>query len=130
MSKQLDRELARAGRELAATEVLIEAGFPEQAVSRSYYAMFHAAVGALLTLGETRSKHSGVISAFSRLMVHQGGFDPEVARPLRRLFRQRNEVDYGLEAPSTDEARERLAQAARFVDEVERWIESHSAAAE
>jgi uncharacterized protein (UPF0332 family) len=78
---------------------------------------------ALLALGQTRSKHSGVISGFSSLVVRQGGFDPRVAAPLRDLFEERNDVDYGLEDPTTDEAGERLAQAQRFVDEVKRWIE-------
>lgn len=48
--------LPRARQELAAARVLIEQGFPAQAVSRSYYAAFYAAEAALLLLGETRSK--------------------------------------------------------------------------
>jgi uncharacterized protein (UPF0332 family) len=48
---------------------------------------------ALLALGQTRSKHSGVISGFSSRVVRQGGFDPRVAAPLRDLFEERNDVD-------------------------------------
>ena len=130
MSERSRAELARARRELEATDALIGLGFAEQAVSRAYYAMFHAAVAALLALGETRSKHSGVISAFSHLVVHEGGLDRQVATPLRDVFEQRNDVDYGLEAATPEQARERLAQARRFVHEVERWIESGAAASE
>jgi uncharacterized protein (UPF0332 family) len=95
--------------------------------ARSGLAGVRAPLLTLLALGQTRSKHSGVISGFSSLVVRQGGFDPRVAAPLRDLFEERNDVDYGLEDPTADEARKRRAQARRFVDEVERWIESQGA---
>ena len=126
MTDQPARELARARRGLGAAATLIDAGFSEQAVSRAYYAVFHAAIAALLSLGEARSKHSGVIAAFGRLVVHEGGFDQQLARPLRDLFEERNDVDYGLEEPTPELARQRLTRARRFVDEVERWIEGRS----
>lgn len=107
-------------------QALIDAEFPEQAISRAYYGVFHAAVAALLSLGEARSKHSGVLSAFGRLVVHEGGFDRDLAQVLRDLFEERNDVDYGLEDPTVEEARARLARAERFVEAVERWIESRS----
>jgi uncharacterized protein (UPF0332 family) len=81
-------------------------------------------------LGEARSKHSGVLSAFGRLAVHEGGFDQELGHVPRRLFERRNDVDYGLEYPSREEALRVIHQAERFVDEVERWIESRQIAAE
>jgi uncharacterized protein (UPF0332 family) len=123
MTDQAGRQLGRARVELGASETLIDSGYPAPAVSRTYYAVFHAAVAALLVLGEARSKHSGVLSAFGHLVVHEGGFDPRIARPFRDLFEERNDVDYGLEDPTPEEARERLTRAERFVTEVERWIE-------
>jgi uncharacterized protein (UPF0332 family) len=123
----LRAELDRARREIGAARALIERGFPEKAISSAYYAVFHAAVAALLVLGETRSKHSGVLGAFGELVVHQGGFDPAVAKTLRDLFEQRNNVDYGLEDSTAEEANTRADEAERFVTEVERWIERRSA---
>jgi uncharacterized protein (UPF0332 family) len=123
MTEQVGRELARARVELGASGALIDSGYPAPAVSRTYYAVFHAAVAALLVLGEVRSKHSGVVSAFGHLVVHEGGFDRQIAQPLRDLFEERNDVDYGLQDPTLEEARDRLARAERFVTEVERWIE-------
>jgi uncharacterized protein (UPF0332 family) len=117
------RELERARREIGAARVLIEAGFPEKAVSSCYYAVFHAGEAGLLRLGEARSKHSGVLSAFGRMVVHEGGFDRETGRVLRRLFERRNDVDYGLEYPSKAEASALTDDAERFVTEAERWIE-------
>ena len=56
--------LGRARTEIAAARHLAEGGFAAQAISRAYYAAFYAAEQALSSLGELRSKHSGVIAAF------------------------------------------------------------------
>jgi uncharacterized protein (UPF0332 family) len=62
----------RCREELAAARLLADKGFEAQAVSRAYFAAFLAAETALLALGETRSKHSGVISAFVHLVIRRG----------------------------------------------------------
>jgi len=61
--------LRRSRQELEAARYLAGGGFAPQAVSRAYYAAFFAAEEALLALGETRSKHSGVLAAFEKLVV-------------------------------------------------------------
>lgn len=122
MTDQTDALLARAGTELEAARVLVDAGFPEQATSRAYYAAFFAAEAALLTLGETRSKHSGVIAAFGRLVVKEGGFDTDLGGDLRRLFELRNAADYSWldeEKPAAGDPT-KIAQA--FVAGVNQWI--------
>jgi uncharacterized protein (UPF0332 family) len=119
----IQRELERANRELGAARGLIDLGYPEKAVSSCYYAVFHAATAALLVLGETRSKQSGVSSAFGHLIVQRAGFDRETGSVLNRLFERRNDVDYGLEYPSREQAAAETDDAERFVSAVERWIE-------
>lgn len=116
--------LSRADQELAAVRVLIAEGFPAQAVSRAYYGAFYAAEAALLSLGEARSKHSGVISAFHRLVVHGEGLDPEVGKLLQSLFAQRGQADYSAQPVPTEEAPAALADATRVVAAVEEWIAS------
>jgi uncharacterized protein (UPF0332 family) len=69
---------------LAAARLLAGKGFEAQAVSRAYFAAFFAAEAALLALGETRSKHSGVVSAFVHLLVRGGQLEEEIGRLLRR----------------------------------------------
>lgn len=118
--------LARARTEVAAARTLSTAGFDVQATSRAYYAAFYAAEAALLTLGETRSKHSGVIAAFGRLVVKDGGLDPEAGRALRRLFELRNAADYAWLDASEDSERDVVADAEGFVDVVQAWIEERS----
>ena len=114
-------ETGRSREELDAARLLASRGFGAQAISRSYYAPFYAAEEALRRLGETRSKHSGVIAAFGQLVVG-AGFDRNVARIVRRLFRMRMEADYGGVAASQEDADAAIRGAERFVDAVESWL--------
>jgi uncharacterized protein (UPF0332 family) len=114
--------LERAREEIAAAETLAAAGFERQAVSRAYYAAFYAAEAALLALGETRSKHAGVLSAFGRLVVKDGGMNPDIGRVLRRLFELRHVADYGPPDERVPANVDAVADALRVVDAVEAWI--------
>jgi uncharacterized protein (UPF0332 family) len=111
--------VTRSRRELEAARFLAGGVFAEQAISRAYYAAFYAAEEALLALGETRSKHSGVLSAFETLVVREGELDPAIGRLLRSLFRRRNEAGYGA-APASQEAADGATRdAEQVVDAVE-----------
>jgi uncharacterized protein (UPF0332 family) len=115
-------DLARSRDELAAARLLADNGFEAQAVSRAYFAAFFAAETALLTLGETRSKHSGVISAFVHLLVRGGQLDEETGRLLRSLFERRNEADYSPVDVPPKEADAAIRDADRVVRAVEGWL--------
>lgn len=126
MNEPVESLQRRVRTELDAAGVLAREGFSDQATSRAYYAAFFAAEAALLALGETRSKHSGVIAAFGRLVVKEGGLDPEVAGGLRQLFELRNAADYSwLDAPRDDEV-DAVAPATRFADAVAEWLASRT----
>jgi uncharacterized protein (UPF0332 family) len=114
--------LARSRQEIEAARLLVGGGFAAQAISRAYYAAFFAAEQALATLGESRSRHSGVISTFARLLVRERGLDEEAGRVLRSLFEQRNSADYDEAPPSKDDAERAIGDAERFVDSVESWL--------
>jgi len=115
VSEPTAARLARAHTELRAARLLAEAGFADQAASRAYYAAFFAAEAALLTVGETRSKHSGVIAAFGQRVVKEGGFDAALGGELRRLFELRNAADYSwLDEPGPAGA-DPIASAEGFV---------------
>jgi uncharacterized protein len=116
------RALSRSRQEVDAARLLAESDFAAQAVSRAYYAAFYAAEEAVSSLGESRSKHSGLIAAFGTVVVREGGLDEEMGRVLRSLFEQRNTVDYGQEAVSSEDAELAIRDAQRFVDAVESWL--------
>lgn len=122
MNDPVAASLARAKRTLDAARLLHRGGFEAEAISRSYFAAFHAAEAALLGLGESRSKHSGVVSAFSQLVVRPGSIDAEVGRLLRSLFVRRNRADYGSPDAPLEQADAAMADAARFIGSVEAWL--------
>jgi uncharacterized protein len=119
--------LARSREELEAARLLADGGFHAQAVSRAYYAAFYAASQALLALGESRSKHSGVVAAFSSIVVKREGVEEEIGRDLRALFDQRSVADYGDDTVSSEQAEAALAKASKVVAAVESWLEHRSA---
>jgi uncharacterized protein (UPF0332 family) len=114
--------LARSRTELDAARALSERGFSAQAVGHAYYAAFYSAEGALLAASETRSKHSGVVSAFGRIAVKEGGFDATIGAILRKLFDLRHSATYDDLKVAPDTARSAIADAERFVGAVDRWL--------
>jgi uncharacterized protein (UPF0332 family) len=91
------RALARADEDLEAAAALVRSGHYAQTGSRAYFAAFTAASAALLRLDQSRSKHTGVLSAFNELLVRRGPIDEDVGRTLRWLFDLRNRADYRLD---------------------------------
>jgi uncharacterized protein (UPF0332 family) len=121
-----ERALDRARDDLAAANDLRASGHAPQACSRAYFAAFYAVSAALSLLGETRTKHSGVLSAFNDKVVREGGFDAETGRILGWLFDLRNTADYRWDPVAASDAEEALVRASRFVRTVEEWIRSRA----
>lgn len=122
MSDRSPEPLARSREELGAARLLLDGGFPTQAMSRAYYATFHAGEHALQRAGQTRKTQAGVISAFGKHVILEGGFDRSEGRILASLFGRRNEADYQGTAVPVDVAEKAIAEAESFVGAVEAWI--------
>lgn len=114
--------LARGRAEVGAARALLAAGFPSQALSRAYLAGFHAASAALLATGELPATHTGVVSAFGRRIVSEGGLDHDSGRILRRLYEDRNDVDFALSEAPPDVAGRAIDGAAQLLSATERWL--------
>jgi len=120
-------ELRRAHEELAAARHLAAGDFSAQAISRAYYAAFYAAEAALWRLGETRSKHSGVIAAFGQLLIRTGEIDAEAGKLLRSLFDRRSGADDDwVDPPSPSDAEQAIVDAERVVRAAETWLDRSS----
>ena len=127
MSDPSPDPLARSRRGLAAAHHLAEGGFAAEAISRAYFAAFYAAEACLRALGQSRSKHSAVLSAFNELVVRSGEIKPDVGRILRSLFELRNDADYGSPDAPAGRATSAIADADRFVAAVEAWLQARRA---
>ncbi|MFZ5819667.1 MAG: HEPN domain-containing protein [Chloroflexota bacterium] len=74
---------------LEAAKVNLDNDFYASGVNRSYYAVFYAANALLATLGEARSKHSGVISVFRQRFIKTGELPVELSEVYGDLLNSR-----------------------------------------
>jgi len=90
------------------------------AADRAYYAMFHAAHGALGHVGiEEPRTHRGLRSLFGKHLVIPGLIEREHARNLAAAQQMREEMTHELVAsPSREEVKDLLTQARACIDSV------------
>lgn len=119
--------LNRAREDLVAAETNLQQGFYGVTISRTYYAMFYAATAILASQGLSRSKHSGVHSAFGEHFVKTGLIEPEYGRMLINAFDSRLDADYEADFTTDEKAAEALLEDARkFVARIERYLQEGS----
>ena len=121
---QIQMYLAHAHQALDSATASIENDFYATAINRSYYAIFYAASGLLLTEDISRSKHSGVVAAFRQHFVKPGLIETEYSDIYGDVMEARVDGDYDMtfDADLTTAA-ERLIDARRFVERVIRHLQ-------
>lgn len=124
MSKQqIVAEWRRAALAQAAAEALLDARLPEDAVSRAYYAVLHAARSVLFAHETVPRTHRGVRRLFGRELVDTGEIEPEWAKILARLQDRREDADYDAGVRiEQDQARELVDQSIRFIDRMGEYL--------
>jgi len=113
---EVQQRLARADELLRAAKDLLCLGYPSDSVSRSYYAMFHAATAVLGEVGIERSSHHAAWAAFGEHVTAKGLLDVRYLNQGLLMFKARSRSDY-LAAPkdTPDQAEESLQVATDFV---------------
>jgi len=121
---EVELYLNRAHQDLQAVQSILDQGFYNIAVSRAYYAMFYATTALLTSKGIARSKHSGVVSAFSQYFVKTGLIETEYAKMLAHVFNLRLGSDYDVTSSADKTMAEAVIQdAQRFVDRAEMYLQ-------
>jgi hypothetical protein len=116
-------ELRVAREELVASGQLIALALYRIALTRTYFATFHAARAVLYAQGYDPKTHQGVLTLFNQHLVRPGHFEPVAARVLARLQKYREQADYGESfVVDLDGAREEEAAARQFVERAESFI--------
>ena len=115
----VSEELLRADEELHGADQLLTAGLPRIAVTRAYFAAFHA-LRALLYAEELEPRtHAGVQHLFNLHLVRTGRYPPETSRLIAKLQKYREEADYAdAFVIDADGAREEIAAARGLVERV------------
>ncbi len=97
MKKEVQRLFEKADHALDVAESLYQQGFPQDAASRLYYAMFYAAQALLKSEGIEVIKHSAVESALGYHFAKTGKIDPKYHRMLINARKLREIIDYDIQ---------------------------------
>jgi uncharacterized protein (UPF0332 family) len=108
--------LRKADAALASAKRDLDAGDLDGTANRLYYAMFHAARAALLSIGEPAQGRHGTISAqFGLRFCKDGPLPTELGRAINEAQELRVEGDYGAGTPDATEVAVYVAKAEQFV---------------
>lgn len=117
MNEEVQRQFEQAAECVEDARILLENDRLAAAVTRIYYAMFHAATAALLGRGVRRRSHRATLAAFGQTFVKTGELDKQLYRDLRAAFERRQQADYEavveVDRPTVAQL---LGQAIDFVD--------------
>ena len=103
----------------------IEVGDYNGAISRSYYAAFHALKSLEILDGFDSKKHSGVIAHFRQHYVKTGLFNKELSVIIGRLQEARGFSDYDVAMRfELIDAEEAFENAKTFVDAIELFLKT------
>ena len=115
------KQLEKADEALAAAEYLVEGGHLRAVANRAYYAMFYAALAALMKSGgDLPRTHGGVENQFGLRYVTTGIIDAKIAGTLQDTYDLRRMNDYELYTSTADEVELAVRNAQAFVAEIRR----------
>ncbi|MBI4687720.1 MAG: HEPN domain-containing protein [Nitrospirae bacterium] len=120
----IDGYMQKAQNKLEVAERLFKSGDYEDAVSRAYYAVFHATQALLLTEGQHAETHKGIVSLFGLLFVKTGKFDRNLGKYLANLKDDRESGDYEVFSYIDKETAETaLHEAKEFLKEAKIYLD-------
>jgi len=123
LKKEVQRLLEKADHALEVAESLYKQGFPRDAASRVYYAMFYAAQALLKAEGIEVMKHSAVESALGYHFAKTGRMDQKYHRMLINARKVREIVDYDIQEETIEPAATlKLEYGKEFVDMMKAMI--------
>ena len=117
MEPEQKQRLLKASERLGVAEHLLQYGYYEDASSRAYYSMFHAASALLEARGASAKTHRGLMSQFRQYWVQTGEVSQELDRTFRETQERRVESDYEpASSISAEDARESFRGAERMLE--------------
>ncbi len=95
IANEIQANLDRASSSLQAAKLLKDAGLLDDAASRAYYSVFHAASALLLSRDLTFNSHTGILRAINLHFVKTGELDRNFGKEINWLAELRQVGDYG-----------------------------------
>ena len=119
------KELIRAKKALLAAKTLLENQLYEDCVSRSYYAVLHAAKAALATKDIEPESHNAVKRMFGLHLIKTGEIEKDFAKILTAEQEDRAIGDYNIYIEiEQDRALKRVRDAEKFVERIEKYLQT------
>ena len=116
-------EWRRSVRSLAAARLLAREGYAEDAVSRTYYAILHAAKAALLVHDVTVDSHAALRRLFGEHLVRGGRIEREWAVHLRVGLEDRLAADDdAVHVVAVGDALQEVERAEAFVARIRSYL--------
>ena len=114
--------LDKARSRLEAASFLLDHGFLNDSLNRSYYAAFAAVTMVHSLEGNSFNSHQQALGNFNKEYVATGIFDKKLGKALYTLFNDRQLADYDTTVDFTSESAVKSFQAAKLiVDECEKF---------
>ena len=116
--------IQKANKKLEVAEKLLKSSDYDDAVSRAYYAVFHATQALLLTEGERAETHKGIVTLFGLLFVKTGKFSKNIGKHLANLKDDRESGDYEVFSYiDKDTAETAISESKEFLKEAKLYLE-------
>lgn len=123
--EEVQAELLRAEKSLDAARTLLKENFLEDALSRAYYAILHAARAVLLAEGVGVSSHRAVRRLFGSHLIKPGKLAVRLAKILAEEQDDRFLADYDAWFHAERErAEKRVSEAAEFLTAIDLFLKS------
>ena len=123
LKRLVEYRFQQAQETLTVASELFDKGHFRDAVNRAYYAMFYCSLGLLAAKKLGSSKHSGVLSLFSKHFVKTGRISFESGRHLREAFELRQNCDYREFVEITaQQTKEVIDNAVTFISEARKAL--------
>jgi hypothetical protein len=115
--------MRKSEEKLNAAKTLFREGFVDDAISRAYYSMFHAASAVLFAEGITVESHSALKTMFGLHFVKTGKIDKRYGRWLNKLKDERENGDYDIFTSfEREDAKEDINEVEEFLSEMKRFL--------
>lgn len=121
--EEIKKEVLRSQKSLKSAKKLFEEGLFEDAISRSYYAVLHAAKAVLLSEGAMVSSHEAVKRLFGMHLIKTGKIEQKYSKILSEEQDERYLADYDVAfSPEQERVEKRIKDAEDFCDAMIRYL--------
>jgi len=122
---EIENLLRKAERKLHAAKKLLEFGEYEDAVSRAYYSIFHAAKAALASEGVFSKTHEGTMREFGLKFIKEGKLPRELGAIFSDARSLRETADYAITPLiKPEDAKWSIEAAEKFLEQITEYLKT------